>query len=69
MKTLFKVIFIGTVIFFIGSPINAYAYLDPGTGSMILQALAAGFLAVGVFWRNILSFLKGFGKKNENRKD
>jgi len=39
---------------------NAYAYLDPGTGSMILQSLIAVFVvagsAVGVFWDKIKSF-------------
>ena len=39
-------------------------YIDPGTGSIILQALLAGFLGAGVivkvFWKKIRSF---FGKK------
>lgn len=41
----------------------AYAYLDPGSISIILQALAAGLLAVGIFWRRVLAFLKGIFKK------
>ena len=41
----------------------AYAYLDPGTGSIILQALAAGVLAMGVGWRWIINFFKNLGKK------
>ena len=40
----------------------AFAYLDPGSGSMILQmvagvALGAAF-AVKVFWRRIVGFFK-----------
>jgi len=39
------------------------AYLDPGTGSIILQSVIAGFLgaviAVKVFWRRIVNFFKG----------
>ena len=35
----------------------AYAYIDPGTGSFILQAVLAsligGAFAVKLFWRNI----------------
>lgn len=41
----------------------AHAYLDPGTGSIILQSLAAGALAVGVFFRQIKMVLcRFFGK-------
>jgi hypothetical protein len=43
------------------------AYLDPGTGAMIIQALIAGVVGVGfavkLFWTNIKSFcLKLLGK-------
>lgn len=38
------------------------AYLDPGTGSMILQILAGGLAAVGVvaklYWGRLLAFLR-----------
>ena len=38
------------------------AYLDPGSGSMILQILAGGLAAVAVtarlYWSRILKFLK-----------
>ena len=49
----------------------AHAYLDPGTGSYILQILAAGVLgglfAVKTFWRQITTFLMGiFSRKKEN---
>ena len=48
-------------------PSNAYAYMDPGTGSMLLQVLAASLLGLGVFWRRITTFLKGvFRKKSDN---
>ncbi len=39
----------------------AYAYLDPGTGSVILQAtigaLAAGAVVTKLYWHRILRFL------------
>jgi hypothetical protein len=39
----------------------ANAYLDPGTGSFIFQALVAAILAVGlavkVFWRRIVALV------------
>lgn len=47
---------------------NAYAYLDPGTGSMLLQGLIAGILVVGstigIYWRRIKKFLSRFTKQN-----
>jgi hypothetical protein len=43
----------------------AYAYLDPGTGSMIVQAIAAAVLTagamVGVFWRSVKNFFRRLG--------
>jgi len=36
----------------------AQAYLDPGVGSMFLQALAGGAIMVGLFWNRIKQGLK-----------
>ena len=40
----------------------AYAYLDPGTGSLIVQIIVAGALGIAVsiklFWGNIVGFFK-----------
>jgi hypothetical protein len=45
----------------IASP--AYAYLDPGTGSMLVSAVvgvaAAVALAVKMFWYRLLAFFRG----------
>ena len=63
MKTSPKIILaimIATVI--LSEP--AYAYLDPGTGSMVVQILVACFATVVIFfksiWQGITQF---FGKK------
>lgn len=44
----------------------AHAYIDPGSGSLIFQALAAGAMAIGltvkVFWRRISTF---FSRKKD----
>jgi hypothetical protein len=41
---------------------DVFAYLDPGSGSMILQILAGGVAAVAVtarlYWNRILKFLR-----------
>lgn len=47
-------------------PLDGHAYIDPGTGSYILQLMAATLLALlftlKVFWRRIKSFiLRMFG--------
>jgi hypothetical protein len=48
---------------------KAYAYLDPGTSSYILQVIVAiligSALATRVFWNKIMSFFKQlFSKRN-----
>lgn len=52
----------------LGAVSDAYAYLDPGTGSYVLQivlaGLAASLLVLKLFWARIkLFFWSTFGKK------
>jgi hypothetical protein len=42
------------------------AYLDPGSGSMILQVLIAGTLSSLYFMRSSVSYLKGWLSGNKN---
>lgn len=48
---------------------DAHAYLDPGTGSYMLQIIIAGIVSVlfslKMFWRRIVNFFTGLfkGKK------
>jgi len=50
----------------------AYAYIDPGTGSMVLQGILAAFMAAALFikfsWRKIMAFL-GIKKDNDVTED
>ena len=62
-------IFLVFCIYF-ASTVNAYAYLDPGSGSFILQAiigflaaLSAGFL---YYWTKVKNFFLKLFKKNKN---
>jgi hypothetical protein len=57
-----------SILLFLVLPNSAYAYFDPGVGSIILQALAAGFLAVAVFWRRIINAIKKFFSKRDAEK-
>ena len=52
----------------------AYAYIDPGTGSMIIQAVIAAVavasVSIGIFWRRFRSFFgRLFGRGEEKRHD
>ncbi len=52
---------------------NAYAYLDPGTGSFILQAIIGFLAAVSAgflyYWTKVKNFfLKLFKKKDNDEK-
>lgn len=57
-------------IFLLISTVNSYAYLDPGTGSMIIAAIAAAIASVATFISFYWNKLKNFFKKNkENDKN
>ena len=70
MNKKFSVLYIlGLIIF----PTKAFAYLDPGTGSIILQAIlgfiAATVASVSIYWAKFKSLIsKLFNKKKENKK-
>jgi len=65
-----KKILFTSFIFIIFINNNAFAYLDPGTGSIILQALvgaiAAGATYCSMYWQKIKSFFSK--KKNKIKK-
>ena len=48
----------------------AYAYLDPGTGSMLLQALigavAGAWIVLRLYWDKIKGFFSRFGRKRKS---
>ena len=52
---------------------KAYAYIDPGTGSMIVQAVIAAIAAIsvsiGVFRRQVASFLGRLFRRGKNLGD
>ncbi|MDC3294727.1 hypothetical protein OAU57_01445 [Candidatus Pelagibacter ubique] len=62
------------LIFYFLFTVNAHAYLDPGTGSMILQLILGGvaafFATISVFFSKIKSYIKKiFNSKNNNNKN
>ncbi len=70
--------FIFALVFILASDLAqpAFAYLDPGTGSMILQLVlggVAGFLVIGkLYWQRVKDFFGGKSSKpsssSENEK-
>ncbi len=60
-------VFATVLVVVLGSGSPAYAYLDPGTGSMILQILlggVAGALVVGKLYWHRLKQLLGMGPRD-----
>lgn len=54
-------------------PVPAFAYLDPGTGSYIIQlligALLGGGYVVKTYWREIKTKFQQFKTKNSQKDD
>jgi len=67
MKKCKNLILIKLLMLLVVTP--AYAYLDPGTGSMLLQGLLAGLMVIGgvigVYWRRLKSFFSRFNSKKK----
>ena len=67
-------VFLYITAFIVLNPSFAYAYLDPGTGSIILQAIigfiAAAAATMSVYWEKFKSIINKIFKKNnrDNKK-
>lgn len=70
----FRGIGIGLMLFIAAGllfPPSSYAYLDPSSGSYILQIIVVGLVAISVtiktWWRTIKAFLAGLFSKKKPR--
>jgi len=66
-------IFFTLIVVFLIFPKKLYAYLDPGTGSYLLQLLIAfligGLLMTKLWWKKITTFFTGlFSPKQQDKK-
>ena len=64
-------LFLATIVFLFSFQVRAYAYLDPGSGSIILTAIIAAIATAGAtithYWRKVKMKTKNFfGKKDKN---
>ena len=48
---------------------DAYAYLDPGTGSVVIQAIIGALVGIGItlkiYWYKLKEKITGISKKEE----
>jgi hypothetical protein len=59
-------VILGVLVFHLLSPPIALGYLDPISGSIVLQILAAGFLAAAATFRRSRSWFAGLIKRLTN---
>ena len=69
-----KHVVIITVILFLWSIKDAHAYIDPGTGSYIIQVIIGGVLgaafALKVYWKKVKSYFANLlSKQTKNDKN
>jgi len=63
-------IFLTFAIYYFASQNSAYAYLDPATGSIIIQYIVAAVVACIAFTKNIkVKFKNFFNKKIKSKKN
>ena len=67
-----KAILFTTLLYLYYFSSNAMAYIDPGSGSIILQAIL-GFIAAAITglsfdWNKVKIFISEIFKKNKNKK-
>jgi len=69
-KIVVKILLFVFILDFLVFPKKAHAYLDPGTGSMLIQVLIGGILGslyfIKLYWKKISSFVKKKFNKNKD---
>ena len=62
---------VGAMVICVAGP--AYAYIDPGTGSMLLQMIiagvAAGLTTIVLYWSKLKSFVRHDGRTKTSDSD
>ena len=72
MKKSKRLLIIFCLFYFLLFPHFIYAYIDPGTGSYIIQLLIAAFiglsLGVKIFWKKIRAFFVNIFQNRQQNK-
>ncbi len=73
MSKLARLLVKTTVISGLMLPVSSHAYIDPGTGSLILQGLIAAIAGIavtaGVYWDRLKAFFRRRGKPENGLDD
>ena len=59
------IVFVYIISYIIFYPQIVYAYIDPGTTSLIISAIIALFATIGYYFRLIIQKIKDVLKKNK----
>lgn len=57
------------ILLFIFYPQNAFAYIDPGTGGIIVQAIIGALATISIFFSRIKIIIKNFFLKFKKKKN
>jgi hypothetical protein len=57
------------ICIFLACTQSAYCYVDPGSGSLVLQAIIAGMLGLSFYFKSFFGFFKSFFSKNKQKND
>jgi len=49
--------------------IHQLLYIDPGSGSYLVQVIAAAVLGIAFFFRNIKNYIKAFFTRSSKKQD
>ena len=61
--------FIFCLLLFLLLPASAFSYFDPGSGSYFIQIIIAFIASCFVFFKNPITFIKYYFKKNKKKID
>jgi hypothetical protein len=71
-KSLRNSVFLAGLLLLITSR-KVHAYIDPGSGSYVLQLIIAGLLGAGValkiYWKRIIAFISGPFSRGQGEED
>ncbi len=54
------------VVIMLFTPQDAFAYFDPGTGSLIIQTIIGILAFAAVYWRRIIESIRSFFSRNND---
>ena len=72
MTTYFRIVILGALCAYLAFPSSAFAYLDPGSSSLLLQLLFSGITGIlilfKVYWKNLKALLGRFSKHSASHR-